>query len=147
MLSMKVGASTASPLDGLGIIWAQYGPYHFARVEALRRAAGPDHVHALEFSNNSEDYLWERQKSSSGVFTLCPGIATEQLSFTTVFRSARRQFARLGVRVCLLPSYSPKQSLAALLAAKSLGIHTVMIRRCQKLQQRYFERHNGSRAT
>jgi glycosyltransferase involved in cell wall biosynthesis len=112
---------------GLAVLWAQYGPYHFARVEALRRLAGPDRVHALEFSNDSEDYLWERQKSASGLITLCPGIAAEQLSFTTVFRSARRQLAALGVRVCLLPSYSPKQSLAALLAAKSLGIRTVMM--------------------
>src|SRR5262249_22404464 len=37
------------------------------------------------------------------------------------------QLAALGVRVCLLPSYSPKQSLAALLAAKSLRIGTVMM--------------------
>ena len=29
--------------------------------------------------------------------------------------------------MCLLPSYSPKQSLAALLAAKSLGLKTVMM--------------------
>jgi glycosyltransferase involved in cell wall biosynthesis len=112
---------------GLAILWAQYGPYHFARVEALRRLAGQDQVHALEFSNSSEAYLWERGKSSSRVITLCPGIAAEQLSFTAVFRSARCQLARLGVRVCLLPSYSPKQSLAALLAAKSLGIRTVMM--------------------
>jgi 1,2-diacylglycerol 3-alpha-glucosyltransferase len=112
---------------GLAVLWAQYGPYHFARVDALRRLAGADQVHALEFSNNSEDYLWERKRSTSGVITLSPGIATEKLSFTTVFRSARRQLARLGVRVCLLPSYSPKQSLAALVAAKSLRIRTVMM--------------------
>jgi len=31
------------------------------------------------------------------------------------------------VTVCFLPSYSPRQSLAALLAAKSIGIRTVMM--------------------
>jgi glycosyltransferase involved in cell wall biosynthesis len=125
--SAIVSSSARHLPGGLAVLWAKYGPYHFARLEALRQLVGADRVHALEFSNHSEDYLWERQKSVSGVITLCPGIAVEQLSFTAVFRSARSQLARLGVRVCLLPSYSPKQSLGALLAAKSLGIRTVMM--------------------
>jgi glycosyltransferase involved in cell wall biosynthesis len=51
----------------------------------------------------------------------------DRLSFWQVFRSGRRKFAELKLQVCILPSYSPKQSLAALLAAKSLGIRTVMM--------------------
>jgi glycosyltransferase involved in cell wall biosynthesis len=39
----------------------------------------------------------------------------------------RNKMAELSIEVCLLPSYSPKQSLAALIAAKSLGIRTVMM--------------------
>jgi len=40
---------------------------------------------------------------------------------------ARRTFKELNLDVCILPGYAPRQSLAALLAAKSLGIRTVMM--------------------
>ena len=59
--------------------------------------------------------------------TICPGEVTEQLPFAQVFLRTRRTLASLGVTVCFLPSYSPRQSLAALLAAKSIGIRTVMM--------------------
>jgi hypothetical protein len=57
----------------------------------------------------------------------CPGAVTEQVPFAQVFLRTRRTLASLGVTVCFLPSYSPRQSLAALLAAKSIGIRTVMM--------------------
>jgi glycosyltransferase involved in cell wall biosynthesis len=49
------------------------------------------------------------------------------LPFWQVFQRARRTFAGLKIKICILPSYAPKQSLAALLAAKSLGLRTVMM--------------------
>jgi 1,2-diacylglycerol 3-alpha-glucosyltransferase len=110
----------------IGILWAQYGPYHFARVAALRRQSGPGKIHALELANQTSDYEWKRT-AQADLVTLCPGAVVERLSFLKVFRQARRTFAELKLGVCILPSYAPKQSLAALLAAKSLGIRTVMM--------------------
>lgn len=116
----------SAPLN-LAIVWAQYGPYHFARVSALRKAAEPMKVHALELASQSVDYGWNRSGNVEDLITLCPGSVAETLSFREVFRRARRIFGELKVDVCILPSYSPKQSLAALLAAKSLKIRTVMM--------------------
>jgi 1,2-diacylglycerol 3-alpha-glucosyltransferase len=113
-------------VKSLAIIWAQYGPYHFARVSALRKWAGSTKVHALELASRTSDYQWSRA-AADGVITLFPGEVTEQLPFREVFRRVRRAFVDLEVEVCLLPGYSPKQSLGALLAAKSLGIRTVMM--------------------
>jgi 1,2-diacylglycerol 3-alpha-glucosyltransferase len=110
----------------IGILWAQYGPYHFARAAALKQQSGPGKIHALELANQTSDYEWERTAAAELV-TLCPGAVAERLSFSQVFRRARRIFAELKLNVCILPSYAPKQSLAALLAAKSLGIRTVMM--------------------
>ena len=114
-------------MTSIAILWAQYGPYHFARVRALKQLAGPMQVHALELANHSRDYAWTRSAESAQLITLCPGMVSEKVPFQTVFRHTRRRLKELGVEVCLLPSYSPQQPLAALLAAKSLGIKTVMM--------------------
>lgn len=110
----------------LGILWAQYGPYHFARAEALSRAAAPARVAALELSNQTQIYQWNRT-GGVAVVTICPNRVAEHVTFTKAYRETRRKLRELGVEVCLLPSYSPRQSLAALLAAKSLGVRTVMM--------------------
>jgi 1,2-diacylglycerol 3-alpha-glucosyltransferase len=111
----------------LGVLWVQYGPYHSARFMALKRQAGLARVHAMEFSNRTSVYAWNRSDVPQDLITLCPGAVAEELPFLQVFRQARRTFAALKLDVCFLPSYSPSQSLAALLAAKSLGIRTVMM--------------------
>ena len=81
----------------------------------------------MEFANRTGDYAWRRAPGFSGLITLCPDSVSEELPFKTVFLRTRRELARLAVEVCFLPSYAPKQSLAALLAARSLGVRTVMM--------------------
>ena len=114
-------------MSSVAILWAQYGPYHFARAAALKQQAGPSRVHALELANRSSDYGWNRSGQTVDLITLCPGAVAERLPFREVFHRARRTFAELKIKTCLLPGYAPKQSLAALLAAKSLGLRTVMM--------------------
>ena len=114
-------------MSNIGVLWAQYGPYHYARLSALKRLSASVNVHGIEMADLSRDYQWRRSIAPGEVTTLCPGYDAEQLPFTRVFHCARRSFSRLDLQVCLLPSYSPKQSLAALLAARSLGIRTVMM--------------------
>ena len=114
-------------MKSIGILWAQFGPYHFARVSALKQLAGTTRIHAMELANQTNYYAWNRGSSRMELTTLCPGGVAEQLSFRQVFRQARRVFSELKLEICFLPSYAPKESLAALMAAKSLGIRTVMM--------------------
>lgn len=114
------------PLN-LAIVWAQYGPYHFARMSALRKLAGPAKVHAVEMANQTSVYAWSRAQNATELITLCPDSVFEDLSFWKVFLRARQAFKKLALDVCILPGYAPRQSLAALLAAKSLRIRTVMM--------------------
>jgi glycosyltransferase involved in cell wall biosynthesis len=114
-------------MSSLGIVWPQFGPYHFARVQSLQAFSRPAQVFAFELGDLTHEYQWSRPVLSSHVITLCPNRIAERLSFATVFRRLRGRLSQLGIGVCLLPSYSPKQSRAALFAAKSLGIRTVMM--------------------
>jgi 1,2-diacylglycerol 3-alpha-glucosyltransferase len=111
----------------MAVLWAQYGPYHFARAGALARLMAPSKVHAIELASRTRDYEWDRAKTGLNLITICPDAVAERIPFFTVFFRTRRQFARLGIQACFLPSYFPKQSLAALLAAKSLGIRAIMM--------------------
>lgn len=114
-------------MNSLAILWAQYGPYHFARAAALQKLAAPATVHAVELANRSSDYGWSRSGEVAELITICSGAEAERLPFWQVFHRARRTFADLKIGTCLLPGYAPKQSLAALLAARSLGLVTVMM--------------------
>jgi 1,2-diacylglycerol 3-alpha-glucosyltransferase len=114
-------------MPSFGVLWSQYGPYHFARVAALKSHAETQTIHALEIASRTSDYQWSRSGATVNLITLFPGAVVERLSFWRVFLRTRRSFAQLKLDVCFLPSYSPKQPLAALLAAKSLGIRTVMM--------------------
>jgi 1,2-diacylglycerol 3-alpha-glucosyltransferase len=113
-------------MKSLGILWAQYGPYHLARLAAMKKQAGSLQVHALEMADQTSFYEWKRS-AEVDVITLCPGAVVERLPFHEVFRRTRHVLAELKIDVCLLPSYAPSQSLAALMAAKSLGLRTVMM--------------------
>ncbi len=124
---MAANSRNIRRIASLALVWAQYGPYHLARASALVKMARPTQVHLLEVSSRSSDYQWNRPLSDLVITPFCPGATVEQAGFGTVFRGARRILAELGGPVCLLPSYAPKQSLAALLAAKSLRLRTVMM--------------------
>jgi glycosyltransferase involved in cell wall biosynthesis len=110
----------------IAALWAQYGPYHFARMGALERMLGMGRAHAVEIAARTQDYGWNRAPGLQ-VITLCKDAVAEGVPFRTVFRQVRQKLAELRIEVCFLPSYFPKQSLAALMAAKSLGLKTVMM--------------------
>ena len=114
-------------MPSLGVLWSQYGPYHFARISALKAHAASQTIHALEIASRTHDYEWSRSGATVNLITLFPGDVAERLSFWRVFFRTRKSFAQLKLDVCFIPSYSPKQPLAALLAARSLGIRTVLM--------------------
>jgi glycosyltransferase involved in cell wall biosynthesis len=114
-------------MPSLGVLWSQYGPYHFARISALKAHDASQTIHALEIASRTQDYEWSRSGATVNLITLFPGDVAEQLPFWRVFFRTRESFAQLKLDVCFIPSYSPRQPLAALLAARSLGIRTVLM--------------------
>src|ERR1700743_3046309 len=109
--------STSAPLN-IAIVWAQYGPYHFARMSALKKLASAQ-VRGIQVAHQTSFYAWNRPQGAAELMTLCPGSVFETVSFSKVFSRARSAFKELSLDVCILPGYAPKQVLATLLAAKS----------------------------
>jgi glycosyltransferase involved in cell wall biosynthesis len=93
----------------------------------MQRLLGEERVHAVEIASRTDSYAWSRNSTGLRLHTLCENATAERVPFGEVFLRARHKLNELGAEVCLLPSYSPRQSLAALLAAKSLGLKTVMM--------------------
>lgn len=115
-------------MKNIGILWAQYGPYHLVRARALEQEARPESVHLIELSSKTVLYDWARPESNSQqVHSLFTEKPAEELDPSVVFQRTRKCLKHLDIDVCLLPGYAPGSSLAAMLAAKSLGVKTVMM--------------------
>ena len=134
----------------LAICFGQFGPYHHARVRALQDLLAIDHhdVLAVQIASKTATYSWKSElrhenrihgdkkptdfhfnydhPQARQLITLCEGIE-EHTSAFRVFWRARRLFKTNQVRYAFLPSYSPSRYLALFIAAKSLGIRTIMM--------------------
>lgn len=115
-----VGAAVA-------LVWAQYGPYHFARMRETARALGTRKLLGVEIGSKTTSYSWARGESTGDLHTLCPGMSAESVSPLTVYSRALNLFRRHHVEVVLVPSYWPASSLAILLAARNAGARVVMM--------------------
>jgi len=119
----------------LAICFGQFGPYHHARVVALQAAAREQGVRVVpvQISSNTATYAWTesdgprgKSKTCEGLRTLCAGVE-EAASPLDVFCRARNLFREEKVDVAFVPSYSPARYFAFTVAAKSLGMRTVMM--------------------
>lgn len=87
----------------------------------------------VQIAAMTETYGWKDDgksrltgKKCGGLRTLCAG-TEEAVSPIEVFFQARKLFKEEGIGVVFVPSYSPARYLALSLAAKSLGLRTVMM--------------------
>jgi 1,2-diacylglycerol 3-alpha-glucosyltransferase len=112
----------------IAFVWAQFGPYHFARLHALQERLGKDRIVGIEIANKTVTYDWERGSAAKdGLLTLVPDEIVEECSAITIYWAAYREFRRQGVGVAFIPSYWPASSFAVLMAALTAGIKIVMM--------------------
>lgn len=110
------------------VVWAQFGPYHLARLQALRERFGPHDIVGVEIGSRTSTYLWERNpEKTSDLITLLPGHAAEKVSVADIYSAALRTFRMQGVKVVFAPSYWPASSLAIIIAARNAGARVVMM--------------------
>lgn len=111
----------------IAIVFAQFGPYHHARVRALQRLSEAPVV-PVQIAAGTSTYAWAEMGEGEclGLQTLCSG-RYEEASALDVFRQARRLFKRNQITHALLPSYAPAPETALLLAAKSCGVRCIMM--------------------
>ncbi len=110
----------------IAICFAQFGPYHHARVRALQEASEATVV-PLQLADATCTYAWESHVNPcDGLRTLCEG-HYEKLSPLRVFFRAFRFFRHETISAALLPSYAPASETALFLAAKFAGVRCVMM--------------------
>lgn len=112
------------------LFWQNYGPYHFARLTALRKlcAERGHEVVGLELADKSSTYAWRREgPGEQGIHTLFPGGVAENVSAWAIRREAKRYLASAHCDVIFTPSYWPLYSVLVAKAAKSLGMRVVMM--------------------
>ena len=115
--------------DGkVALVWAQFGPYHLARLRALQTRLGSSRIIGVEIANKTLTYAWDREvEAAQSLVTLMPGVAVEQASAIAIYHAALRVFRQQDVSVVFVPSYWPPSSLAVLLAARTVGARLVMM--------------------
>jgi len=97
----------------IALLFRSYGPYHLARLEALRK----DHtVLAVEWSPVDADYGWEERekKRESGVLALSANELATKLS-------------GFSADAVTIPGYSEPFALAALRSCNRMGISAVLM--------------------
>jgi glycosyltransferase involved in cell wall biosynthesis len=113
-----------------GILFSDFGPYHVARIEALREALGQEGVElvAFRFTERSDDYGWTPEEPKGlPVITLAqskPTSAPEALKMAAAFG---RELRERKVDAVFLPTYSPLPNFLCFLAAKLAGCRTILM--------------------
>ncbi len=113
----------------IALFWDYYGPYHYARLRALKSHAESESVKvtAIELAGHSNIYAWSRIKSEGDVLTLFPDSRPDKISAIRVYFNFRKILRERAIDVLLVPSYWPGYSFAATVAARTLGIDVVVM--------------------
>ncbi len=110
----------------IAILFAQFGPYHHARVRALQDQSTVPVIPA-QIAEATQTYAWtDHGELSAGLVTLGKGLY-ENASPWKIFLAGRRFFREQGITHALLPSYAPAPETSLLLAARSCGVRCIMM--------------------
>jgi 1,2-diacylglycerol 3-alpha-glucosyltransferase len=103
----------------LAIVWTNFGPYHNARIQVLRRHFD---VHAIELASNQRLYHFWRDKPQEQMHTLTNGDWEDQNRFAVALKLWRR-LSLIQPDIVMVPGYA---SLAALSTATWGNTHSAI---------------------
>ncbi|MDF7822101.1 glycosyltransferase family 4 protein [Runella sp. MFBS21] len=114
----------------ISILYADFGPYHVARIEALNNALVNQKciLHAYQFAKVSDIYAWEpAYPAQLPVTTFCknqPATILKSLKLAYYFYKVLKKHE---IEVIFLPSYSPLPYLLCLLVSKLCNCKTILM--------------------
>jgi 1,2-diacylglycerol 3-alpha-glucosyltransferase len=97
--------------QGIAILWVHFGPYHVARLAALRSRCC--NVTAIQFAQSQEKYGWSME-GGPDLISLSSA-AHERTSFYRRFRSLWRVLNARRPRILMIPGYHEPLALVAAL--------------------------------
>jgi 1,2-diacylglycerol 3-alpha-glucosyltransferase len=110
-------------LRRLAIIWTNFGPYHLARILALKNDFD---VQPIELANYQRLYRWDKENSEVPIHTLRDG-AWEDQSQLGVALDIWRKLNTLRPSAILVPGYATLPALCAALWGRMHGIATIVM--------------------
>lgn len=114
----------------VGILFADFGPYHAARIEALSNElpANKSKLFAYRFSETSVLYGWKPVAPKNvDVITLAPESPRGLKEIFKMAISFRRELNKHQVKAVFLPTYYPLPNLLCFFAAKLAGCKTILM--------------------
>lgn len=111
------------------LVWDHFGPYHYARIDALMKESAVAII-PVQMARNNVTYNWEGNtllKDAVEVIALQKELPAERLGFLSAMKFAFKLFLEKRPAVVFCPSYWPMRSLAIVLAARFAGARTVMM--------------------
>lgn len=112
------------------ILFSNFGPYHAARIEALREALVHHGVAlcAFRFTERSDDYGWKPEEPKGvPVVTLSQRKPAGFVEAVKMAASFGHELRKRKVDAVFLPTYSPLPNLLCFLAAKLAGCRTILM--------------------
>ena len=105
-------------LESLCVLWARFGPYHLARLQALHATLGRHGIRltGLETSRTDETYAWRLEEDTVAferVVALSHGTA-EAARPAVIRKAIRSALNRINPDAVAIPSYSTPDAQAAL---------------------------------
>ena len=105
-------------LDVVCVLWARFGPYHLARLEALHSVLAAHGVRlvGLEASREDTTYEWRTEDGPTSFerAVAMPDIRFEDASPSTIRRAVRDSLDAIDPGAVAIPSYSTPDAQAAL---------------------------------
>jgi glycosyltransferase involved in cell wall biosynthesis len=110
----------------IALLFRSYGPYHLARLRALREIHS---VLALEFSPIDEDYDWDtrEQKRGSNIVSLSTTSTTEARPRAQFMEKLAGELTRFSPDAVAIPGYSEPFAMAALRICQALDIPAILM--------------------
>lgn len=109
----------------LVVVWASFGPYHLARIQALTTHF---EVHAVQLAGSQRLYRWAEDKSSLGwsIHTLREGAWEDQNPLAASVRLWLK-LNELRPDILLVPGYATAPALSAALWGKTHACRTLLM--------------------
>jgi glycosyltransferase involved in cell wall biosynthesis len=110
----------------IALLFSSYGPYHLARLRALREVST---VLPLEFSDTDDAYHWdvESEKRQAGVISLSAATSGNGRRRTPIMARLAGELLRFSPDAVAIPGYAKAFALAAVRVCQGLGIPAVLM--------------------
>lgn len=102
------------PIRRLAVLWSRLGPYHTARLRALRAFLAERDVELTAIETASEDQTYEWEAQAGDRMTLFPGRVFESIPGPEIEAAVRVALDRIAPDAVAVPSYSTPDARAVL---------------------------------